>query len=151
MRLAAVLLAGVAWSVVSGCSIVGATVGTAGKVTAATVTTAGKVAVATVKTTGKVAAAAVTSSGDVTAGGLETAAKMSRVGMVVVVDGTTGAVAEVPWRDGLKLAAAVEAARLGDPVGALKIYQGRHVTRLAGLGNAPGLSLHSGDVVELVR
>lgn len=149
MRRAAGAIAGLVALAGAGCSVVGTTVGTAGKITAAAVGAAGKLTVATVTTTGKVAAAAVTSSGDVTAGGLESAAKLSRTGMVVVVDSTTGAAAEVPWQDGLRLAAAIDSARVGDLSRAMKIYQGRHVTRLPAAGDAAGLVLQAGDVIEL--
>lgn len=150
IRVAALLASGCGL-LCGGCGVVGAAVGATGQVAAATVTTAGKLTVATVKTTGKVATAAVTSSGDVTAGGLESAAKLSKTGMVVVVDGGSGAVAELPWRDGLRLAAAMESARVEDASRALAIYQGRHVTRLARLAGAPDFELRSGDVIEILR
>ncbi len=150
-RVAAAALSLALLGLCAGCSIVGATAGAVTSVTAATVATAGKVTVATVKTTGRVAGAAMTSSGEVTAGGLEAAAKLSRAGMVVVVDAGTGAITELPWQEGMRLAAAVEAAKVSGPARALKIYRQGQITRLDRLQSAPQLALLAGDVIELAR
>jgi len=135
----------------AGCSVIGATAGAVTSVTAATVSTAGKVTAATVKTTGRVAGAALTSSGEVTAGGLEAAASLSRAGMVVVVDGGSGAITELPWEEGMRLAATMEAARVSGPMKALKIYRQGQITRLDRVQSAPQLALLAGDVIELAR
>lgn len=154
MRRAAVLFIAlqVVWS--GGCAVVVISAMVVGSVAAATVTTAGKVTVATVKTTGKVAASAVTSSGDVAALSMESAAQLARAGMVVTVDGATGAVAEVPWREGLRLAQAVQAGRFSAGYRVANIFRSGGVitTDLAPVraGRADH-ALLAGDVVELRR
>lgn len=126
----------------------------AGSVAAATVSTAGKVTVATVRTTGKVAASAVTSSGDVAALSMESAAKLAQVGMVVVVEGATGAVTEMPWREGLRLAQTVGASRFSTEYRVANIFRGSGVVaaNLARVrAGREDYALQSGDVLELRR
>lgn len=154
MRFAAGLLLLVTTLLVSGCVVVVAGVTTATAITATTIKAAGKVTTATVKTTGKVTAAAVTSSGDVASLSMESAAKLARVGMVVLVDTTSGAVVELPWREGLQLQQAMEAKNLRAAFQVAKIFRGGRIikTSLKAAG-APSkrLALRSGDVVELLR
>jgi len=134
--------------VTGGCVVVGAAVASAAAITATTVKTAGKVTTATIKTGGKVTAAAVTSSGDVAALSMESAAKLARAGMVVLVDGGSGAVFELPWREGLRLQQAVQAQNLSAAFKAAKIFrQGRIIN--SSLKQSP--ALRPGDVVELLR
>lgn len=135
----------------SGCVVV-AVASAASAVAIATVKATGKVAVATVSTTGRVAAAAVTSSGEVTAVSLESATKLTRAGMVVLVDAGTGAVAELPWREGLQLHAATQLGQLRSGFNAAKIFrEGRIISasRKKLQAGAPDLLLRAGDVVEL--
>lgn len=146
LLLAAALLDG-------GCAVVTATVGGAAAITTTTIRTTAKVTTATVATTGKVAAAAVASSGDVTALTLESAAKLARTGMVVLVDAGAGAVFELPWREGLELQAALEAKNLRAAFKAAKIFrEGRVISAsLRGAKAARAAALHPGDVVELLH
>jgi hypothetical protein len=147
LLLAAVLLG-------SGCVVVGATVASATAITATTIKTAGKVTTATVKTGGKVTAAAVSSSGSVAALSIESAAKLARAGMVVLVDGGSGAIIELPWREGLRLQQAMTANNLPDVFKAAKIFRDGRVIA-ASLKSARAAAkappLRPGDVVELLR
>lgn len=151
MRRATVLL--LAWPILlgGGCAVVVTSAMVAGSVAAATVATAGKVTVATVKTTGRVAASAVASSGEVAALSLESAAKLARAGMVVTVDGGTGAVEELPWHEGLRLAQLVRTGRLPAGRGIAKIFRrsGVIVADLARVrAGREDHALESGDVLE---
>lgn len=154
MRLAAGALLLAAVLLGNGCVVVVAGVASAAAITATTVKTATKVTTATVATTGKVAAAALTSSGDVAALTIETAAKLARTGMVVLVDAGTGVATELPWREGLELHAALEARNLRAAFKVARIFREGRVTtqslgaRRTGAMRAP---LHAGDVVELLR
>lgn len=134
----------------SGCLAV-AVVSTASAVAIAAVKTTGKVAVATVSTTGRVASAALTSSGEVTALTLESAARLAKTGMVVMVDGGTGALVELPWQDGMKLYQA-QTGNFSGSFSAAKIFRkGRMLAadlKKVRAGAADPL-LSSGDVVEL--
>lgn len=153
-RVAAALLLAAAGLLAQGCVVVAATVASAAAITATTVRTTAKVTTATVATTGKVTAAAITSSGDVAALSLESAARLARAGMVVLVDSVSGAVFELPWREGLELHAALEANQLRAAVKAVKIFrEGRVISRrLRGRPEAgAGPPLLPGDVVELLR
>jgi hypothetical protein len=154
VRLAAGLLLLAATLLASGCVVVVATVASATAITATTIKTAGKVTTATVATGGKVTAAAVTSSGDVAALSMESAASLARTGMVVLVDGGSGAVFELPWREGLRLQQAIEANNLRAVFKAAKIFrEGRIITaRLKDArAAAKAPELRPGDVVELLR
>ncbi|MBI2517048.1 MAG: hypothetical protein HYV95_09040 [Opitutae bacterium] len=154
MRRAAVLLLALHILLGGGCAVVVTTAMVAGSVAAATVATAGKVTVATVKTTGKVAASAVTSSGDVAALSMESAARLARAGMVVVVDGASGAVTEMPWREGLRLAQAVEAGRFSSGLRVANIFRRSGVVAADLARVRAGREDHallSGDVLELRR
>ena len=123
MRFAAVLLAFYFVLAGSGCLVVGAAVAAVSAVAVTTVKTAGKVTAATVETTGRVASAAVSSSGEVTALTLESAAKLARTGMVVVVDGSSGATTALPWSQGMSLATATQATKAGAVAKAVKIFR----------------------------
>lgn len=152
MRLAAALLLAAAALLGQGCVVVTATAAGVASVTAAAVKTTAKVTTATVTTTGKVTAAALTSSGDVAALTLESAGRLARSGMVVLVDAGTGAVYELPWREGLELKGALESGRVRGAFKAVKIFRDGQVIR-ATLGgsrkNTP--TLFPRDVVELLR
>ncbi len=136
----------------SGCALVTATVvGTTAVATTAVKTTA-KVTTATVATTGKVTAAAITSSGDVAALSMESAARLARTGMVVLVDGSSGAITELPWKEGLELYQAAQAGSLRDGLKAARIFRDQKVIKAAFKKAVDRkLRLNSGDVVELLR
>ena len=137
--------------VLSGCSLVTATVvGTTAVATTAVKTTA-KVTTATATATGKVAAAAITSSGDVAALTMESATSLARTGMVVLVDGGSGAVTELPWKEGLELYQAARSGSLREGLKAARIFRERKVIKAAFKKAADRkLRLNSGDVVELL-
>jgi len=107
----------------SGCVVVAATVASLAAITATTVKTAGKVTVAAVSTTGGVAAAAITSSGEVTALTMESAAKLTKAGMVVMVDGSSGALVELPWQEGMKLYQAAQSGEFTGSFNAARIFR----------------------------
>jgi hypothetical protein len=153
MRITAVLLLAVALLGGTGCVVVVAGVASAAAITATTVKTATKVTTATVSTTGKVAAAAVKSSGDVTALTITSAAKLARAGMVVLVDSGSGAVVDLPWREGLELRGALEAKSLKTAFKAAKIFRAGRVigANLRLRHAAASTELLPGDVVELLR
>lgn len=138
----------------SGCVVVVATVASAAAITATTVKTTAKVTTATVSTTGKVTAAAITSSGDVTALSMESAARLARTGMVVLVDAGSGAIVELPWRDGMRAYAASQSQGWKNGFKAAKIFRNGRVLSAnlrrirAGSADVP---LRPGDVVELLR
>jgi len=134
-----------------GCLVVGAAVAAVGAVTVTSIKTASKVTVATVSTTGRVAAAAVTSSGEVTALTMESAARLARAGMVVVVDASNGATVQMPWRQGMQLYAAT-ATGAGGAFRIAKIFRAGQLIA-ADLKRPAGaqLALLAGDVVELHR
>lgn len=138
--------------VFSGCSLVTATVvGTTAVATTAVKTTA-KVTTATVATTGRVTAAAITSSGNVAALSLESAARLARTGMVVLVDGSSGAVTELPWKEGLELYQAAQSGSLRDGLKAARIFREKKIIKAVFKRAADRkLRLSSGDVVELLR
>lgn len=135
-----------------GCVVVVATAGVVGTVAATTVKTAGKVTVTTVKTTGRVASAAISSGGEVTALTLESAATLARTGKVVVVDGGSGAVMEMPWQDGLRLYSALQTGGLPAAADTAKIFRAGRVFN-ADLKEVrkkkTDYPLFSGDVIEL--
>ena len=151
MRLAAAGILLAIALLAEGCVLVVATASAATDVAATAVTTAGKVTVATVKTGGKIAVSTVSSSGDMTALTIESAARLSRTGMVVAVDAGTGAVSEIPWRDGMRLAQVMQAGRLGGTFRAARIFRHGAVTAadLASKRSAGAdWPLWPGDVVE---
>ncbi len=135
----------------SGCLAV-AVVSTASAVAIVAVKTTGKVAVATVSTTGRVASAALTSSSEVTALTLESAARLAKTGTVVMVDGGSGALVELPWQDGMKLYQAVQTGKFSGRFSAAKIFRngGMLTADLKQVrAGATNPLLSSGDVVEL--
>lgn len=154
MRPAAALILLLSLGAASGCTVVVATAGAVGLVAATSVKTAGKVTATTVKTTGRVATAALSSGGEVSALTLESAARLARTGMVVLVDVQSGAVTELPWREGLQLSAAVQAGHPGAQFARAVVFRsGRRLTAdLAAVhSQSPRLGLQSRDVIELQR
>jgi hypothetical protein len=147
-RIAAVLLMAAAGLLAQGCVLVVATAAGAAALTATKVTTA------TVAATGRVTVAAITSSGEVTALTIESAARLAKAGMVVLVDAGAGTIAEVPWSEGLELHGALQASHLRAAIKAVRIFRdGRMISRRLRsrqtVGRGPQLA--AGDVVELLR
>jgi len=69
--------------------------------------------------------------------------------MVVFFDPRTGAVWEAPWREGLKLVAAAELAKVDAALTAVRVIRAGRTLNAAGDGAK--LVVHSGDVVELAK
>ena len=147
--LAAILSLTSVW-LCSGCLAV-AVVSTVSAVATTAVKTTGKVAGATVAATGRVASAALTSSGEVTALTLESAARLAKTGKVVLVDGSSGVLTELPWQDGMKLYQSALSAKFSPNFTVAKIFRvGRMLAAdlkqiRAGTADPP---LNPGDVVE---
>jgi hypothetical protein len=150
----------------SGCLVL-ATVAAVGALATTTIKTTGKTAGAAVETPARVASAPVASapvvsapvaSSAVTAPAepavaaaltVESAAKLARPGVVVVVDQSNGAVAELPWQEGMTLAAAASAGKSGGYKAATIFRNNRALPadlRQAWTGD---LVVFAGDVVEL--
>ncbi len=151
MRGLAVVLALAILLQCGGCLAV-AVVSTASAVTITAVKTSDKVASATVSTTSRVVSAATTTSGDVAAVTPESAAKLTRAGKVVLVDAGTGAIVQLPWREGLQLYPATQTGPLKGAFSAARIFRAGRI--ISGSlkkirAGGPDFALHSGDVVEL--
>ena len=152
MRVAGALLALCAVLACSGCIVIGATVAAVAAVTTVTVKTTAKVTVATVETTGKIATAAVTSSGGVTVMSMESAEKLAKTGMVVVVDAGSGTTAELPWQQGMQLYSAARAGKFSGTFNAARIFRdGKILSANLNQTRTAEQALRSGDVVELRR
>lgn len=140
--LAAACLAG------SGCLVL-ATVTAVGAVAATTIKTTGKVARTAVGTTARVASAAISGPGEPAALTEESAARLARPGLVVVVERDTGTRANLPWQEGMTLAVAAEKSGRYRAATLFRADGVRPVDlRQAWTGD---LALQSGDVVELRR
>jgi hypothetical protein len=112
--------------------------------------------------TGVVAAVVVSATAEKTPGqntgpatgrAVESPARLSKQGMVVVVDAGSGATTELPWHAGMLLSTAAQAAHFGGSVGASIFRAGKVLTverTQVGAGTA-GPELRAGDVVELRR
>lgn len=119
------------------------------KLAATGVVVAGETAGAVVTTTGKLAVSGVNAIGNVGSGGIDAAARLAQTGMVTFVDGSTGAVVRVPWREGMTLAGAGTAARLDLARRAVDIVRAGSVIYSAPRATGGGAALASGDVVRL--
>ncbi len=124
-------------------------VGTTGKLAATTVVVAGKTATSAVKTSGKVASAAIGAGGSVTVTGIEGLSALARAGMVTFVDVASGAVVRVPWRKGMTLAQAGDAARLRVARRAVALVRGGRLAYSTPRSSRGTLKLLSGDVIRL--
>ncbi len=124
-------------------------VGTTGKLAAASVIVAGKTATTAVKTSGRVASAAIGASGSVTVAGIEGLAALARAGMVTFVDGTTGALVRVPWREGMTLWQAGDLAKLQVARRGVTLVRGGRLAYSESRRARGTLRLLSGDVVQL--
>lgn len=150
--LAAAGLIGLIGCAGGGCALVVASAGAVSSVTAATVKTAGKVTVAAVNTTGRVASAALNSGGEVTALSMESATQLAKNGMVVLVDGSSGATVELPWRQGMQLYATIKGQQADAPFRAAKIFRngkqlGADLEKIR--AGRSDLALWPRDVIEL--
>lgn len=121
------------------------------KLAATTVVVAGEAAGAVVTTTGKVATSAVRAVGSVGSDGIDSAARLAQAGMVTFVDAASGAVVRVPWREGLTLASAGDAARLATARRAIDVVRAGRVIYSATKNSEVSAAevLAPGDVVRL--
>lgn len=119
------------------------------KLAATTAVVAGEAAGAVVSTTGKVAVSAVRATGSVASGGIESAGRLAVAGMVTFVDVASGSVVRVPWREGLTLAGAGDAAKLRVAQRAVDVVRAGMVVYSTPRASGVGATLASGDVVEL--
>lgn len=119
------------------------------KLAATTVVVAGETAGAVVSTTGKVAVSAVRAAGSVAGGGVEAAGKLAVAGMVTFVDAASGNVVRVPWREGLTLAGAGDAAKLRVAQRAVDVVRAGKVVYSTPSASGAGATLAAGDVVQL--
>jgi len=119
------------------------------KLAATGVVVAGEAATAVVTTTGKVAVSAANAVGSVGTSSLDSAARLTQVGMVTFVDVASGTIVRVPWREGLTLASAGDAARVGLAQHAIDVVRAGRVIFSAGRGASEAAQLASGDVVRL--
>jgi len=119
------------------------------KLAATTVVVAGETAGAVVTTTGKVAASAVRAGGTVGSGGIDAAAKLAQTGMVTFVDASTNNVVRVPWREGLTLASAGDAAKVRIAQRAVEVVRGGKLVYSATRAAGEGATLATGDVVQV--
>lgn len=128
----------------AGCFVIGI----AGKTATTTIGVATDVTAAAVRGTGKIAAAAVGASGDVADESVRVAARLSKSGMVVFFDPQSGLTWEVPWREGMKLAAAAELARIDAALTAARVIRGG---KPVAAKQPASFVVRAGDVVELTR
>ncbi len=119
------------------------------KLAATTAVVAGDTAGAVVTTTGKIAVSAVRAAGNVGSGGIDAASRLAQAGMVTLVDAATTSVVRVPWREGLTLAGAADAARLPVVLRAVDVVRAGRIVYSATRASGDGAVLASGDVVRL--
>jgi hypothetical protein len=132
------------------CKVISAPV----KVAAKTVVVAGEAAGAVVTTTGRVAVKAVRATGSVAETGLDSVdatARLARTGTVTIADAASGAVVRVPWTEGITLAAAGDAGKVGLAARTVEVMRGGKIVAATSGSASPNLVLHSGDVVRLAR
>jgi hypothetical protein len=137
----------------SGCLVL-ATVAAVGARATTTIKTTGKAAEVAVKTTGRVVSAPVASAAvsvpvETAALTVEAAARLSRPGVVVVVDRSNGAVAELPAQEGMTLAAAASAGKNGGYSAATIFRNNRALPADLRQTWTGDLVVFAGDVVEL--
>ncbi len=137
----------------SGCLVL-ATVAAVGALATTTIKPAGRASGAAVEPSGRAASvtsAAVSAPAEAAALTVDSAARLSRPGAVVVVDRSNGAVAELPWQDGMTLAAATAAGRNGSYSAAGIFRKNRLLPADLRQTWTGDLVLFAGDVVELRR
>jgi hypothetical protein len=123
-----------------------------GKATGTTTTTTTRTTTGTTaETTDRVTPAAVSTPMEAAALTEDAAARLSRSGAVVVVDQSNGAVAELPWQDGMTLAAATAAGKNGGYKSATIFRHHRMMPADLRQTWTGDLALFGGDVVELHR
>lgn len=117
----------------------------------ATVAAIGAIVTVKMKPSSRVAATAPGPAGGLSQ---ESAAGLAKAGQVVIVDAGTGAKAELPWQEGMRLAGAAMAGNFNGNFRAARIFRGGRLLAadLQGAQNGGAeLLLRAGDVVELHR
>jgi hypothetical protein len=113
-----------------------------------------KVAVGTAEVAGGVAVGTAKVAGSVAAGTIKLAAGLARSGAVTFVDvANNNQVSRVPWRQGLTLAAAGDAAKVPLTSRAVNIVRDGKIVFSSANGAGPNASasIAAGDVVQLSR
>lgn len=144
------MAAGVSCASLGGCLAV-KTVTAPMKLAATTVIVAGEAAGAVVTTTGKLAVSAANATGTIGSTGIDSAAKLAQTGMVTFVDASNGTVSRVPWREGLTLVGAGEAAKVELARRAIDVIRASKVIYSASRLAGEGAALAAGDVVRVGR
>lgn len=121
----------------------------AGRAASTTIGVAADVTAATVRGAGKVAAAAVSASGEVADESIRVASKLSKSGLVVFFDPKTGSTWEAPVKEGMKLLAASELAKVDVALKAARIIRSGKALQV--VDAAAKLLVKSGDVIEMIR
>lgn len=136
-RAARMILAGVAGALLGGC-VVYEVASVPVKVAVGTAEVAGNVAIGTVKVAGSVAG-----------GAIKLAAGLAQAGAVTFVELESNKVTRVPWREGLTLAGASDAAKLRTAQRAVDIVRDRQVVYSAGRDAEKNVPVAAGDVVQV--
>ena len=108
-----------------------------------------KVAVGTAEVAGSVALGTAKAAGSVAGGAVKLAAGLARAGAVTFVDVAGNNVTSVPWREGLTLAGAGDAANVRTAQRAVDIVRDGRVVYSAANGADKNAPVAPGDVVQL--
>ena len=108
-----------------------------------------KVAVGTAEVAGGVAVGTVKVAGSVAGGTIKLAARLARAGAVTFVDVASNRVTRVPWREGLTLAGASDAAKLKVAERPVDVVRDGKVVYSGAAGTEQSPPLAAGDVVQV--
>ena len=108
-----------------------------------------KVAVGTVEIAGSVAIGTVKVAGAVAGGAIGLVAGLAQAGMVTFADGASNTVTRVPWRSGLTLAGASDAAKVRLAQRAVDIVRDGKVVYSAANDTDKNAPVAAGDVVQV--
>ena len=109
------------------------------------------VAVGTVEVAGGVVLGTAKVVGAVAGGTLSLAASLAQTGAVTFFDVASGTVTRVPWREGLTLAGASDAAKLKLASHAVDVVRAGKVVYSAANAAPAAVPIASGDVVQVVK
>lgn len=142
--------------VLCGCRSAAKPITFAGNVAAKTVEVSGKIAVQGVKTTGKVVEetgkTGIKTAGDLAKTGTKTSVDVAKYQVVYIKDTATGALKEVPWKEGLSLYMATQTANISPYLAAYTIFRngGEKVLKIKGSElSKKDMELRPGDYVEV--
>lgn len=108
-----------------------------------------KVAVGTAEVAGNVAIGTVKVAGSVAGGAIKLAARLAQAGAVTFVELESNKVTRVPWREGLTLVGASDAAKLRTAQRVVDVVRDGKVVFSAANGAEKNAPLAAGDVVEV--